>query len=467
MVYVLAMLKNTAALSRTWSSRSLCAVSLLNVLAFGAGALAACPPTFVAASFQPMAGSPFTVVVGDFNHDGRRDLAAANFSSSDATVRFADPTVPGTYLGPIHIPLSFNPRGAAVADFNHDNIDDLAVVYNGGGAANTRLAIMISNGNGTFQTPALYPIASQPFQLRVADFNHDGNPDLANLCACGSVSILLGNADGTFQPYTSHASGTFASGLAIADMNGDGALDLVLTTNLAPSGAGQVGVALGVPPHSASFGPVNSYATGWFSAAESAVGNFDAGGTPDVVVTNRTSNRVQVMLNDGVGVLTPQTARFSGSQPQDVAVADFNGDGLLDVAAANWGGASVIVYAGNGLGGLAAGITFAVSANPNSITVADMNNDGKPDIITGDQTGGNASILLNATCYSIANLVGPGGSTCDSQLTADDVIAFLSGFFAQQPISDVARLGGAIGPDGLWTADDVMAFLSAFFAGCL
>ncbi|MGH7130447.1 MAG: FG-GAP-like repeat-containing protein [Phycisphaerales bacterium] len=461
------MLKHTAALVRTCTSRSLCAVGSFAAFAIGPGAFAACPPTFVATSFQSMQGSPYTVVVGDFNHDGRKDLAAANFSSSDATVRFADPNNPGIYFGAIHIPLSFNPRGAAVADFNHDQIDDLAVVYNGGGPANTRLAIMISNGNGTFQTPALYPIASQPFQLRVADFNHDGNPDIANLCGCGSISILLGNANGTFQPYTSHASGTFWSGLAVADMNGDGALDLVLTTNLAPSGAGQVGVAFGVPPHSASFGPVNSHPTGWFSAWEAAVGHFNSDGTPDIVVTSRLNNRVNVMLNDGAGVFTAQPAPFSGVQPQDLVVADFNGDGVLDVAVANWGGSSVTVHAGNGSGGLASGIAFPVSANPNSITVADMNNDGKPDIITGDQTGGNASILLNATCFSIANLVGPGGSTCDSQLTADDVIAFLSGFFAQQPISDVARLGGAIGPDGLWTADDVVAFLSAFFAGCL
>ena len=450
-------------LASRWQAR--CVAGLIATFSLSTAASAACPPTFIAANFQPMQGSPYTVVVGDFNHDGRNDLAAANFSSSDATVRFADPNNPGIYFGAIHIPLGLNPRGAAVADFNHDNIDDLAVVYNGGGPANTRLAIMISNGNGTFQTPALYPIASQPIRLRIADFNHDGNPDIANLCGCGSISILLGNANGTFQPYTSHASGTFWDGFAIADMNGDGALDLVLTSSLVPSAAGQVGVALGVPPHSASFGAVTSYATGWFSAQQVAVGHFNPGSQLDVVVTNTISSRVGVLLNDGSGALLAQPAALS-SQPQDVATADFNGDGLLDVAVANWSNASVTIHAGNGSGGLGAAITYAVSANPNSITVADMNNDGKPDIITGDQTGGNASILLNATCYSIANLVGPGGSTCDSQLTADDVIAFLSGFFAQQPIADVARLGGAIGPDGQWTADDVVAFLAAFFAGC-
>jgi hypothetical protein len=64
----------------------------------------------------------------------------------------------------------------------------------------------------------------------------------------------------------------------------------------------------------------------------------------------------------------------------------------------------------------------------------------------------------------VANLGGTPGR--DGQLTADDLIVFLSDFFAQRRGADVARLGGGIGPDGQWTADDLIAFLGAFFTGC-
>ena len=75
--------------------------------------------------------------------------------------------------------------------------------------------------------------------------------------------------------------------------------------------------------------------------------------------------------------------------------------------------------------------------------------------------------MLTVGCNSVANIVElGGGANCDDQLTADDIIAFLTAFFAQQGPADVAGLGGSIGGDGQWTADDIIAFLSAFFAGC-
>jgi hypothetical protein len=70
-------------------------------------------------------------------------------------------------------------------------------------------------------------------------------------------------------------------------------------------------------------------------------------------------------------------------------------------------------------------------------------------------------------CSSIADIAGLGGSaTCDGQITVDDLIRFLGGFFNRTSVGDVAGLGGSIGPDGQWTADDLIAFLNAFFIGC-
>jgi hypothetical protein len=67
----------------------------------------------------------------------------------------------------------------------------------------------------------------------------------------------------------------------------------------------------------------------------------------------------------------------------------------------------------------------------------------------------------------VADLAGAGGTIgADGQLTVDDLIAFLSAFFASNPVADLAGLGGSQGADGLFTPDDLLMFLGTFFSGC-
>ncbi|MDP1663008.1 MAG: VCBS repeat-containing protein, partial [Phycisphaerales bacterium] len=327
----------------------LCAAPL--VIALSAGltgrALAQCPPTFAPATYWSV-GSPYSVGVGDFNNDGRPDIVGANFSGSNATVRLASAITPGSYDGPINIALGLNPRGCAVADFNHDGIADIAVVYNGGGPANTKLAIIISNGNGSFQAPVLYATASQPFDVKIADFNHDNNPDIAVVCGCGSISVHLGNANGTFQPYTSHAAGSNASGLAIADFNGDGVLDMFIPSYGSLNIRGAVGLT-----DAPTFGPLLTHGNaGLFGPWQAAAGDFNEDGRADAVVSFRVTSRLAVQLGNADGTMTAIAGPYAGNQPQDVVAADFNGDGHLDVAVGNWTQSNVTVHLGDGTGAL-------------------------------------------------------------------------------------------------------------------
>jgi hypothetical protein len=391
------------------------------VFGLAGSALAQCPPTFAPVSSWPM-GSPYTAVVGDFNHDGKLDLAAANVNGSNVTFRFADPNLaPGAnYLAPVPVSTGLNPRGAAAADFNHDGITDFATVYNGGGPANTRLAIMLSNGNGTFQTPALYLIATQPTVIRVADLNHDGNPDLAYLTSGNAVGISLGNPDGTFQASTVAVSQPGVKDLTIADLNGDGALDLAMTNYDIATGNSMVAVALGTSPTSATYAPVvNTPIPGLYGAYGINHADFNGDGRDDLVITHSvTFNRAQVLLTnpDGSLVIQPYVSSLA-AQPIAVATADFNGDGRADIAIIGSNGAGVGVWMGTGAGGFVASASFPVTAGTNSITTADMNNDGRPDIVTADGTSGNVSILFNTTATFAFNLhpfsksVCPGGTS--------------------------------------------------------
>src|SRR6266568_5480391 len=85
-------------------------------------------------------------------------------------------------------------------------------------------------GTLSFRPLTTYPDGTNDFVVAVADFNGDGNRDLAVLnYGDNAISILLGNGDGTFQPATMIAGDSNSFSIATADFNGDHRADLVIT----------------------------------------------------------------------------------------------------------------------------------------------------------------------------------------------------------------------------------------------
>ena len=110
------------------------------------------------------------------------------------------------------------------ADFNGDGYLDLAVslpqsAYN--------LAILLGNGNGTFQPAQISGLTSAPNDLAVADFDGDGQADLCITTYSTTTLVLLGKGDGTFKDGVSYAVRYGAQHQMIGDLNGDGFPDIV------------------------------------------------------------------------------------------------------------------------------------------------------------------------------------------------------------------------------------------------
>ncbi len=147
---------------------------------------------------------------------------------------------------------------------------------------------------------------------------------------------------------------------------------------------------------SVSFQPAVTYAAGT-TPTSMTTGDFNADGKMDLVVVNRNSNNVSILLGHGNGTFGAASNFAVGVQPHGVTVADFNADGKLDVATANEGSNSVSVLLGTGTGSFGAAANFSVGVNPHGVTAGDFNADGKLDLSTANEGSNNVSILLNNT----------------------------------------------------------------------
>ena len=217
------------------------------------------------------------------------------------------------------------PTSVAVGDFNGDGKPDLAVSsFNSNNSS-----VLLGNGDGTFQTQQTFATGDAPSSVAVGDFDGDGKADLAvTFSGSHSVSVLLGNGDGTFRAQQTFATGSVPSSAAVGDFNGDGWSDLVV----ANAGDDTVSVLLG--NGNGTFQPQQTFATG-DAPSSVTVGDFNGDGKADLAVANSFSNSVSVLLGNGDGSFQTQQTFATGAAPGSVAVGDFNADGKADIAVAN------------------------------------------------------------------------------------------------------------------------------------
>jgi len=281
------------------------------------------------------AGSgPQSVAVGDFNGDGKPDLAVVNSYSNNVSILLGNGD--GTFQIHVDYPTGAQPGSVAIGDFNGDGKLDLAVVN----SYSNNVSVLLGNGNGTFQPAVSYGTGSGtgPAFVAVGDFNHDGKLDLAVANSNSSnVSVLLGNGDGTFQTAVNYDVGGAPTSIAVGDFNHDGKLDLAVAVPV-PGPSTYVSVLLG--NGDGTFQTAVNYNAPYAPDAV-AVGDFNGDGNLDLVVGNRSSN-ISVFLGNGDGTFRTAVNYSAGYNPSSVAVGDFNNDGTLDLAVANSGSSTTV-----------------------------------------------------------------------------------------------------------------------------
>jgi FG-GAP-like repeat len=171
---------------------------------------------------------PITVSMGDFNKDGKADLVSANSNSNNVSVLLGNGR--GGFANPLIFSVGKMPNRVLVTDVNKDGNEDLITTN----IDNNNVSILLGNGSGDFGPQTTF-IADYPLDAVLADFNGDGNIDIAATGAYGNtnhwVSLLLGDGQGLFSHPTKFSVGVGPWSISTGDFNNDGKTDVV-TGNL-------------------------------------------------------------------------------------------------------------------------------------------------------------------------------------------------------------------------------------------
>lgn len=379
-------------------------------------------PSFHAAATVNVGASPVQAILYDFNNDGVNDLATANLGSDDISIELGNGD--GTFTQAVGSPISVEttaggstngtrPDGLAAGDFNEDGKPDLAVALRN----SNQFVLLTGDGNGGFSTGTLIsnvgPSGSTPDHVVVGDFNGDGHQDVAvslsGLYVSGGVAVFLGDGNGGLSPASGspmittssqmfgivagHFTGTTRMDLAVTDLNHDDVLIL--------QGAGDGSFT--------KVADINTVADASARPFEIAATDVNRDGLTDLLVANfvqRNSGGDPISPYNDVAVLLQQ-ANHTFAAPVhvsangdilSVASADFNGDGVPDFVVANaafsFGGT---VRFGDGTANFAGGgpTFYNAGGNPYNVVAGLLNRGYDAGFVIVNQPSNTLSVYLN------------------------------------------------------------------------
>ena len=408
-------------------------------------------------------GSAFGIlmVAGDFNGDGNADLVVKGNASNRGYVFYSQNGLINSNSNITGEASSYFGFSMVGGDFNADGKTDLAVGARGYGANTGRTYVFYSDSANPITAATADVIitgeASSYFGISLAagDFNADGKTDLAvgaNVYSSGTgrAYIFDQNVAGGFTtPLAAGSASVIISGegtnnnfggfLTAGDFNSDGTADLAIGARGYSSNAGRTYIFYndGSIPTTAATADViiTGESLNNFFGISLAAGDFNSDGKTDLAVgasTYSSSGRVYVFYNDGTYPITAAaadaiiTGEATNTFGISLAAGDFNSDGKTDlvVGSSSYGGSGngrVYIFYDDGAYPTAADsadiiITGDASSSLGcSLVVGDFNDDGKTDLAVG----GNTFDLSTGRTYIFYN----DGSIPTTAATADVTIA--------------------------------------------
>ncbi len=286
----------------------------------------------VAGADQTFTTSGTPVVVrrrGDFNADGRADLVWRNSSSGTSTVWMMNGTNIGVGSGTTSLQINSSYTVAAVGDFNGDGKADLAWRNNSTGETILWLMDGINAISGSGYLATIPP----PWQIvGVGDFNGDTRSDLLWRNATtgeNSIWLLNGTAIQAGSGSILTISDTNWTVGGVGDFNQDGRSDILWRNNT--TGTSSITMMNGTSVGSGSGSTFLQIGAAWRVAA---VADLNGDGYADVLWRNATTGQDMVWLMNGTNTIagSGETVQVADLNWNVAATGDFNGDGREDLA---------------------------------------------------------------------------------------------------------------------------------------
>ena len=322
-----------------------------------------------------------------------RILSALAVLTAIALLPKADGVEPAQFGATTNFPAGNSAKAMVAADFNRDGNPDIAVTTGDG------LSFLLGSGGGALAAPTQYPYSTfGSGVLATGDFNHDGNRDLVE-ADWYNTRIILGDGAGNLSVLTNMSGdnnfSVYPAAVAVGDLNGDDKADIAVANTGNPSGRG---VTVGFGRGDGFFGaPTNCALPS--TPGDIVLGDLNGDGRLEAAVSlhsyyTANSNGVCVLTNKGDGTLA--ASQYYGASSQDyhysLKLLDFNVAGGPDLAVLNYNAQSVAIRLNNGSGIFGPANDYPVGFPPNSLAIADFNGDGKTDLVV--RGGTVARVLL-------------------------------------------------------------------------
>jgi hypothetical protein len=287
----------------------------------------------------PAGTEPFGIAAGDFNHDGRRDLAVANQTSPAGGVTILLSAPGGGFVLPAQsFPATEQATYIVAGRFTNDSDLDLAVT----GFEDGEVTVLRGDGTGDFDP--LPTITGKPgaFPIGAGDFNRDGEVDLVVGGADDEVDFYEGIGNGQFESGVPSDAGESPNGLAVGRINSDRKLDVAVANY---GGTGSISALLG--RGDGTFRRRQVPLTDQNSPADIAILRFNDDRHADLAYVDNSIEKLVVLRGKGRGRFRAPRKLDAGGDAYGMGAGKLHGDRLTDLAVANPDDATVSLYVGN------------------------------------------------------------------------------------------------------------------------
>ncbi len=405
--------------------------------------------------------NPFSVVIGDFDGDGKPDMAVASSISNSFVSVYRNTSTTGSintgsFADKIDFSTGSSPYVLSMGDLDGDGKPDLAIA-NTADATISVLRNTSTIGSISFAARVNFPTGTGPYSVAIGDLDGDGKPDLAVAnFSSNTVSVYRNNStlgSISFSAKVDFTTGTNPRSVSIGDLDGDSKPDLAVANITSNNVSVFRNTSTRGSIDAGSFAAKVDFTTG--DAVSVTIGDLDGDGKSDLVVANYISNSISLLRNTAnSGSIGPSSFAAkvdfeTGTLPYLVSLSDFDGDGKPDLAVANSGSGFVSVYRNTATSGilniasLAPRVDLITIGGQRSIAIGDLDGDGRPDIAVPNYTLNAASVLQNILPSNTINSTGTlttlnttygtassntSFSVSGSSLTANILVTSPSGF---------------------------------------